>query len=266
LSELVDWESLRLKHTDVDIIKTLREAIPMADAVKQRTSSTLNDYVDYWRLKQERLLERYAREREGSYIPKIYDVVFTTKAGDVQLGGHLEASWSGPSTVTKLRGSAVVEVTPGIILPGTGGVNSNDDMTEVHVPVGYGEPQTYPLKNVYYASGLHDVIYKYYTKGTRVFVDSDGTIKSMGIDLNNDLELMRRQRYDTAMSKAVWPPAQPDDHEDGQLDDIIHQRGNEEDVITDVIEDGIHQQGCQEAVIPDVMDDDIQSNDPIISG
>ncbi|KAF4646496.1 hypothetical protein FOZ61_005749, partial [Perkinsus olseni] len=62
LTDVVDWESLRLKHTDVDTIKVLRDTIPMVDAIKQRTAATLNDYLDYWRLKQERLLERYARD------------------------------------------------------------------------------------------------------------------------------------------------------------------------------------------------------------
>ncbi|KAF4646667.1 hypothetical protein FOL46_005340, partial [Perkinsus olseni] len=90
LTDVVDWESLRLKHTDVDTIKVLRDTIPMVDAIKQRTAATLNDYLDYWRLKQERLLERYARDREGAYTPKIYDIVFTTKVGDLRVGGHLE--------------------------------------------------------------------------------------------------------------------------------------------------------------------------------
>ncbi|KAF4646697.1 hypothetical protein FOL47_005764, partial [Perkinsus chesapeaki] len=158
--------------------------------IKQHTKATLNDYFDYWRLKQERLLERYALERSGNYVPKIYDIVFTTKTGDVQVGGHLETSWSGPSTITKLRGSAVVEVSPGIILPDIGGVYNNVEKTEVYVPIGYGEAEAFPLRNVHYASGLHDVIHKYYAKGTRVFVDSDGSIKSIGIDSTKDLDLL----------------------------------------------------------------------------
>ncbi|KAF4678810.1 hypothetical protein FOZ60_016044 [Perkinsus olseni] len=213
LTDVVDWESLRLKHTDVDTIKVLRDTIPMVDAIKQRTAVTLNDYLDYWRLKQERLLDRYARDREGAYTPKIYDIVFTTKAGDLRVGGHLETSWSGPSTVTKLR---------------VGDVTNNDEETEVYVPVEYGEPETYPLANVHYATGLHDVIHNYYAKGTRVFVDSDGSIRSIPVDSDNDLDLIRRQRYTTAMEKADWPPPRSEGEEGDVLDDDSATNNNDD--------------------------------------
>ncbi|KAF4678090.1 hypothetical protein FOL47_005369 [Perkinsus chesapeaki] len=206
MNDFIDWDSLKLKFTDTDAVEALRETIPNVEALRKEVKVTLNDYMDYWRLKQERLLERYALQRESTYEPKLYDIVFTTKTGDVKVGKHLDSTWKGPSTIVKIRGSGIVDAVPSIVLPGVGGVKKKDDLNELEVPLCYGQAETFALRNVHHTPALQNIIYNYLEKGTRVYSDVDGSVRSMDVDIDNDGKLLREAKALTAYNKTNWPP------------------------------------------------------------
>ncbi|KAF4649358.1 hypothetical protein FOL47_002153, partial [Perkinsus chesapeaki] len=84
--------------------------------------------------------------------------------------------------------------------------------------------------------------------GTRVFVDSDGSIKNIGIDSTNNLDLLRQQRYRMAMEKSGWLQRRIDDEDDNinsndSLPNDIPSDNIPEDVADDIPRD--------EADIPD---------------
>ncbi|KAF4715376.1 hypothetical protein FOZ62_022459, partial [Perkinsus olseni] len=128
--------------------------------------TTINYQPNLWRIRQERNLERMAKNNDRVYSPKLFDIVFTSKSPQHRIGHHLDTIWSGPHTVTGLKGSSVVEVIPVIIFPGLGGVDIDDvDDSRVMVPEQYGKPEVFALKNVVHAAALQGVIYEYLDRG-----------------------------------------------------------------------------------------------------
>ncbi|KAF4680631.1 hypothetical protein FOZ60_013210 [Perkinsus olseni] len=125
-SDEVDWDALKMKYIDTDTIKFMRDGLLVLEDARKDAEVRLYEYLDLWRIRQERNLERMAKNNDRVYSPKLFDIVFTSKSPQHRIGHHLDTIWSGPHTVTGLKGSSVVEVIPGIIFPGLGGVDIDD--------------------------------------------------------------------------------------------------------------------------------------------
>ncbi|EER16337.1 hypothetical protein Pmar_PMAR029470 [Perkinsus marinus ATCC 50983] len=202
----IDWDELRVKYFDTDLLSFVKDSVPLLESAKEEFTVTLREYLELWRMRQERNLERMAMTEDRRYEPKLFDLVFTSKCPANRIGHHLDVIWSGPSTITSLNGTAMVGITPGIILEGVGGVVVSEDGKSLEVPEGYGPSEVYPLKNIKHAPALQGVIYGYLQEGKRVFLDSQGAIKDMtlrpGTEID-DLRLLQRARKKIDLEKIV---------------------------------------------------------------
>ncbi|KAF4739780.1 hypothetical protein FOZ62_025379, partial [Perkinsus olseni] len=108
LIDSVDWDSLKLKYIDTDVVEFVRENLPVLESARENTAISLAEYMDCWRLKQEANFERMAIDGQRDYSPKLYDVVFLSKSPDVRIGHHFDVIWLGPYTISSLKGTATV--------------------------------------------------------------------------------------------------------------------------------------------------------------
>lgn len=184
--------------------------------------TTLGEYLELWRIKQQHHLQRYATESPNDYEPKLFDLIFTAKKTDSSIGNHLRSCWSGPYTIVQLQGSSMVKAIHGILLEGIGGVEADEDRTTAKIPRIYGASESYSLKNVVHASALQSVIINYYHQSQRAYIDSDGTLRTMRLTTPSqpdDAMRVARARDQTAlrhMRTTSTSPLQEGDASDGQ--------------------------------------------------
>ncbi|KAF4651167.1 hypothetical protein FOL47_000605 [Perkinsus chesapeaki] len=166
-----------MKYIDTDAVKFMRDNLLVLEDARKDAEVRMYEYLDLWRIRQEKNLERMAKTNDRVYVPKLFDIVFTSKSPPHRIGHHLDTIWSGPHTVTALKGSSMVEVTNGIIFPGLGRVTVDEDENKVKVPVEYGHQEVFALKNIIHAAALQGVVYEYLDRGSRVYLDADGALK-----------------------------------------------------------------------------------------
>ncbi|KAF4650579.1 hypothetical protein FOL47_001042, partial [Perkinsus chesapeaki] len=202
----IDWNELKVKYFDTDLLSFMKDSLPMMDSLREDHEVTLREYLELWRMRQERNLERMAVTDDRRYEPQLYDLVFTSKAPSNRIGHHLDVIWSGPSTITSLKGSAIVGVTPGIILEGVGNIHVSEDGKHLEVPDEYGNSEDFPLKNVKHAAALQGVVYGYLQEGKRVFLDSEGAIRDTTIrpgEEQDDIRMLVKARKKVELEKIV---------------------------------------------------------------
>ncbi|KAF4712535.1 hypothetical protein FOZ62_010851 [Perkinsus olseni] len=163
-------------------------------------------------MKQSKYLERLNQDKDRRYTPALFDVVFMSKGSDLAIGNHLDTRWYGPGTVTSLKGSALVGVTPGIVIPGLGGVAADAQGSAAEVPEVYGVEESFPLRNLKQAGALQKLIYDHLLKGKRVYCEADGTLKWFEYSDEQrrlDGERVRQLRTRAAVDSGVvnWPSA-----------------------------------------------------------
>ncbi|EER14810.1 hypothetical protein Pmar_PMAR014360 [Perkinsus marinus ATCC 50983] len=173
----VNWEVLKLKYLDTDLVQFVQDNIPVLEGARDQARVTLSEYLELWRMKQSKYLERLNQDKDRRYTPALFDVVFMSKGSDLVIGNHLDTRWYGPGTVTSLKGSALVGVTPGIVIPGLGGVAADAQGSAAEVPEVYGVEESFPLRNLKHAGALQKLIYDHLLKGKRVYCEADGTLK-----------------------------------------------------------------------------------------
>ncbi|KAF4650911.1 hypothetical protein FOL46_000642 [Perkinsus olseni] len=201
----VDWDTLNVRYSTTDIVDYVHKNIPLLTEAREKIETTLGEYLELWRIKQQHHLQRYATDNPNDYDPKLFDLVFTTKRSDTSIGNHLQTYWSGPYTIVELQGSSMVKVIHGILLEGVGGVEAGQDRTTAIVPLIYGASESFSLKNVVHASALQETILNYYRRSQRAYLDSDGTLRTMKLTTPsqpNDATLAARARDQTALRHA----------------------------------------------------------------
>ncbi|EER19874.1 gag/pol/env polyprotein, putative [Perkinsus marinus ATCC 50983] len=272
LVDCVDWDSLRLKYIDTDVVEFVRDNLPVLESARESIAASLAEYMDCWRLKQEANFERMAMDGQRDYSPRLYDVVFVSRSPEVRIGHHLDVIWSGPYTISSLKGTATVGVVKGVLLPYFGGVKESDDGQSLVVPIVYGEEEVFSLKNVKHAGALQEVIYAHLAKGRRVYVDADGTIQTLelkdGCEQESDGQRIREARTRTAVERglAAWRRQVErgrvrDSDEEGIVDDHDNDVVSaEEDHVNvdDAVEDyysGDHEYSSAPALPPGVRGD-----------
>ncbi|EEQ99063.1 hypothetical protein Pmar_PMAR019708 [Perkinsus marinus ATCC 50983] len=162
LDNSIDWDTLNMQYSTTDIVDFVHQNVPLLTDAREKMETTLSEYLELWRIKQQDHLQRYASENSNNYEPKLFDLIFTTKRTDAAIGNHLRTHWSGPYTVVQLQGSSMVKAIQGILLEGIGGVEAGEDRTSAKVPQIYGASESYSLKNVVHACALQAAITNYY--------------------------------------------------------------------------------------------------------
>ncbi|KAF4726318.1 hypothetical protein FOZ63_002157, partial [Perkinsus olseni] len=204
----VDWDTLNMRYTSTNIVDFIQKNVPLLTEAREKMESTLGEYLELWRIKQQRHLERYTNENPNDYEPKLFDLIFTTKRSDSSIGNHLQTHWSGPFTIVQLQGSSMVKAIQGILLEGLGGVTAKEDRTTAIVPLSYGASESFSLKNVVHARALQEAVSNYYQKSQRAYLDSDGTLRTMKLTTPSQPDDSRRvsmARDRTALQHAHLP-------------------------------------------------------------
>ncbi|KAF4730788.1 hypothetical protein FOZ63_028678 [Perkinsus olseni] len=214
----VDWGTLDMHYAETNIVDFVQTNVPLLTEAKEKMETTLGEYLELWRIKQQRHLERYTLDNPNDYEPTLFDLVFVAKRSNTTIGNHLGTYWRGPYTVVELQGSAIVKVIHGILIEGLGGVEANSDRTTAHIPVAYGASESFSLKNVTHAKALQEVVSNYHQKSQRAYLDSDGTLRTMRLTTPSqpdDCRRVSRARDRTALRHANLPVPSPIPSEDG---------------------------------------------------
>ncbi|EER08044.1 hypothetical protein Pmar_PMAR017507, partial [Perkinsus marinus ATCC 50983] len=56
----IDWDELRVKYFDTDLLSFVKDSVPLLESAKEEFTVTLREYLELWRMRQERNLERMA--------------------------------------------------------------------------------------------------------------------------------------------------------------------------------------------------------------
>ncbi|KAF4678448.1 hypothetical protein FOZ60_016573, partial [Perkinsus olseni] len=204
----IDWDTLNLRYSTTDIVDFVHKNVPLLTDAKEDMKTTLGEYLELWRIKQQHHLQRYASDHPNDYEPKLFDLVFVTKRADTSIGNHLQTHWSGPYTIVQLQGSSMVKAIQGILLEGIGGVEAGEDDTTAVVPLIYGASESFSLKNVTHAAALQEVVLNYYQGSQRAYLDSDGTLRTMKLTTTSqpdDALRVARARDATALQHMRQP-------------------------------------------------------------
>ncbi|KAF4648116.1 hypothetical protein FOL47_003712, partial [Perkinsus chesapeaki] len=175
----VDWDTLNMRFVSTNVVDFIQENVPLLTEVREKAESTLGEYLELWRIKQQQHLGRYAQDHPNNYEPRFLELIYVTKRSDTAIGNHLRSHWHGPYTVVRLQGSSMVKAVHGILLEGIGGVETDSERTTVVYPPAYGASESFALKNVTHADALQEAVLHYYRRSQRAYLDSDGTLRCM---------------------------------------------------------------------------------------
>ncbi|KAF4710050.1 hypothetical protein FOZ63_021213, partial [Perkinsus olseni] len=56
----IDWDELKVKYFDTDLLSFVKDSIPLMENSREDYLVTMREYLELWRMRQERNLERMA--------------------------------------------------------------------------------------------------------------------------------------------------------------------------------------------------------------
>ncbi|KAF4705984.1 hypothetical protein FOZ63_023648, partial [Perkinsus olseni] len=125
-------------------------------------------------------------------------------SADGAIGHHLDSRWRGPYTVVQVKSSAIVLLPPEVLIPPA--EQRLDQIIEVdNIPFDEEQLLYVSLKNVVHAAGFEQLVREEARRGTRVYVDSAGRVRTAALldDPIADLDNIWEERAKQAIAEGL---------------------------------------------------------------